>query len=59
MLERIGPMRQMQLNPENPKPVWVYDIVAENTLDEDVIECNTSDRSVLDALLLATKRRGT
>ncbi len=59
MLERIGPMRQMQLNPDNPKPVWVYDIVAENTLDEDVIECNTSDRSVLDALLLATKRRGT
>ena len=55
MLERIGPMRQMQAGLD--RPVWVYDIVTENTLDEDVIESHAAKRSVQDALLLAMKRR--
>jgi SNF2 family DNA or RNA helicase len=56
MLERIGPMRQLQAGLD--RPVWVYDIMAENTLDEDVIESHTAKRNVQDALLLAMKRRG-
>ena len=55
MLERIGPMRQMQLG---LKDVWVYNIVAEDTLDEEVIESHALKCSVQDALKLATKRRG-
>src|SRR5271166_949724 len=55
MLERIGPMRQMQLGLTD---VWVYDIVAENTLDEEVIESHTLKGGVQEALKLATKRRG-
>ncbi len=55
MLERIGPMRQMQAGLD--RPVWVYDIVAENTLDEDVIESHVAKRGVQDALLNAMNRR--
>ena len=55
MLERIGPMRQMQAGLD--RPVWVYDIVAENTIDEDVIEAHIAKRGVQDALLTAMKRR--
>jgi SNF2 family DNA or RNA helicase len=55
MLERIGPMRQMQAGLE--RAVYVYDIVAESTVDEDVIEAHAAKRSVQDALLLAMKRR--
>ena len=58
MLERIGPMRQMQLSPDNPKPVWVYNIIAENTLDEEVLESHDLNCSVQEALKRATKRRG-
>jgi SNF2-related domain len=54
MLERIGPMRQLQAGFE--RPVFVYDIVAEDTLDEDVIAAHTAKRSVQDALLNAMKR---
>src|ERR1700675_1863959 len=55
MLERIGPMRQLQSGLD--RPVFVYDIVAEGTLDEDVIESHAAKRSVQDALLTAMKRR--
>ena len=55
MLERIGPMRQMQAGLD--RPVWVYDIVAEDTLDEDVIAAHVAKRSVQDALLAAMNRR--
>jgi hypothetical protein len=55
MLERIGPMRQMQLGLTD---VWVYDIVAENTLDEEVIEKHVTNCTVQEALEKATKRRG-
>lgn len=54
MLERIGSMRQMQLGLTD---VWVYNIIAEDTLDEEVIESHALKLSVQDALKLATKRR--
>jgi len=53
MLERIGPMRQMQLGLTD---VWVYDIVCADTLDEDVLYKHETNCSVQDALLHATKR---
>lgn len=56
MLERIGPMRQLQSG--HDRAVFVYDLVAEDTLDEDVILSHTSKRTVQDALLGAMKRRG-
>ena len=55
MLERIGPMRQLQAGFE--RAVFVYDIVAKDTIDEDVIESHVAKRSVQDALLNAMKRR--
>lgn len=55
MLERIGPMRQMQAGLD--RPVWVYDLVAEGTIEEDAVDALVAKRSVQDALLLAMKRR--
>lgn len=55
MLERIGPTRQMQSGRD--RPVLVYDLIAEGTLDEDVIEAHVAKRTVQDALLNAMKRR--
>jgi SNF2 family DNA or RNA helicase len=56
ILERIGPVRQMQsgLN----RPVWVYSIVTEETLDDTVIARHKSKRNVQDLLLEAMTRRG-
>lgn len=56
ILERIGPMRQKQAG--HNRPVWVYNIVARDTVDEDVIERCESKREVQDILLDAMKRRG-
>jgi hypothetical protein len=53
-LARIGPMRQF--NAGLDRPVFVTDIVAKDTLDEDVIESHVHNRSVQDALLLAANR---
>jgi hypothetical protein len=55
MLERVGPMRQLQSGFD--RPVWVYDICASETIDEDVIAAHVSKRSVQDSLLEAMKRR--
>lgn len=54
MLERIGPVRQAQSG--HPRPVQVYDIVADGTLDESVIERHKSKRDVMDLLLQAMKQ---
>jgi SNF2 family DNA or RNA helicase len=54
MLERIGPMRQLQAGLD--RNVFVYDIIAENTIDEDVVASHAAKRSVQDALLAAMKR---
>jgi SNF2 family DNA or RNA helicase len=56
MIERIGPARQMQAGYK--RPVFVYDIVAENTLDEVVLARHVSKRAVQDLLMDAVKRKG-
>lgn len=55
MLERIGPMRQLQAGLD--REVRVYDIIAEDTIDEDVIAAHVAKRDVQEALLTAMKRR--
>jgi SNF2 family DNA or RNA helicase len=55
MLERIGPMRQLQAGLD--RAVFVYHIIAEDTLDETVIESHKSKTTVQQALLNAMKRR--
>ncbi len=49
ILERIGPMRQMQAGYD--RPVFVYSIVAANTQDEAVLARNAGKASAMDALL--------
>lgn len=55
ILERIGPMRQKQAG--HDRNVWVYNIIARDTVDEMVIERCESKREVQDILLEAMKRR--
>ena len=55
ILERIGPLRQMQAGLD--RPVYRYRIVAKDTLDEDVLLRHATKRSVQDLLLEAMKRR--
>lgn len=55
ILERIGPMRQLQSGKD--RPVWVWRIVTSGTLDEDVLKRHESKCSVQDALLEAMARR--
>lgn len=56
ILERIGPVRQMQSGFD--RPVFIYDIIVENSIDEDVLLRHESKRDVQDILLEATRRRG-
>jgi hypothetical protein len=56
ILERIGPMRQKQSG--HNRPVWVTSIVADETLDDDVLERHESKRKVQDVLMDAMNRRG-
>jgi len=53
-LERIGPMRQF--NAGYKRAVTVHNIIAADTLDEDVLDAHENHRGVQDALLLAMKR---
>jgi SNF2 family DNA or RNA helicase len=55
VIERIGPMRQFQsgLN----RQVFIHDIVAEDTVDEDVLLRHASKRSVQEVLLESMKRK--
>ncbi len=55
MLERIGPVRQMQAGLD--RLVFVYDLISVETLDEVVIESHAAKRGVQEALLMAMKRR--
>jgi hypothetical protein len=55
MLERIGPMRQLQAGLD--RCVFVHDIVAADTIEEDAVDALVAKRNVQDALLLAMKRR--
>lgn len=53
IIERIGPTRQMQAG--HPRPVYVYALVAEDTLDEVVVKRRDGKGSVQDALMEAMK----
>lgn len=55
IIERIGPMRQMQAGLN--RPVYRYRIVAKNTVDEMVSERRAEKATVQDTLLEAMKRR--
>lgn len=55
ILERIGPVRQLQAG--HDRPVFVYNILARGTVDEMVLERVETKRSVQDILLEAMKRR--
>ena len=54
-IQRIGPVRQKQSGYD--RPVYVYDIVAKDTVDEDVLYRHTAKCEIQDALLAAMKRR--
>lgn len=56
IIERIGPVRQAQAG--HDRPVFVHYIVAENTIDEDVLTRLASKQTVQEILLEAAKRRG-
>ena len=55
IVERIGPTRQAQAG--HNRPVFIYHIIAEDTVDETVLERRDSKRSVQDLLLEAMKRK--
>lgn len=55
VIERIGPVRQMQAG--HNRPTYVYPIVARDTVDELVMARRESKREVQDLLLEAMKRR--
>jgi SNF2 family DNA or RNA helicase len=55
IIERIGPVRQMQAG--HDRPVFIHYIVARNTVDEVVMARRTSKRGVQDLLLDYMKRR--
>lgn len=55
IIERIGPTRQMQAG--HDRPVFIYNIVARDTVDELVIERVESKREVQDILMSAMKTR--
>jgi SNF2-related domain len=57
VLGRIGPVRQMQSG--HNRPVFIVDIMARDTVDEDVTERRAGKRSVQDILLDSLKRRST
>jgi SNF2 family DNA or RNA helicase len=54
ILERIGPVRQMQSG--HKRAVWVWTIVATGTIDETLIERHASKREVQDLLLEAMSK---
>ena len=56
VIERIGPTRQKQSDKD--RPLFIHNIIARGTVDEDVIERVNSKRAVQDILLDAMKRKG-
>lgn len=49
IIERIGPTRQLQAG--HPRPVFIYHIIAQNTLDETVLQRMETKREIQDLLL--------
>lgn len=56
IIERIGPTRQLQAG--HPRPVFIYHIIAVNTLDETVLSRMESKREIQDLLLERMKTHG-
>ncbi len=56
IIERIGPVRQLQAG--HDRPVYIYNIRAVDTVDDLVIQSRTDKRRVQDLLLDAAKRHG-
>lgn len=56
IIERIGPVRQLQAG--HKRPMFIYHIVARDTIDEDVMLRRETKREVQDILLDAMKRKG-
>lgn len=56
IIERIGPVRQMQAGFN--RPVYIYEILARNTIDELVAERHQSKATVQDLLMAAMKQGG-
>lgn len=56
IIERIGPMRQMQSGYN--RPVYLHYLLAENTMDEAVFERRQSKCSVQEALMAGMKAHG-
>ena len=54
MCERIGPTRQAQAG--HPRPVFIYQIIAEDTLDRRVIDALDNKKDVLDFILGRTNK---
>ena len=54
ILERIGPVRQLQSGYK--RPVYVYNIRARNTVDDLVIQSRESKRKVQDILMEASRK---
>ena len=54
IIERIGPMRQMQAGLN--RPVFIYHIVAKNTIEEEVIWRLSNKAAVQEALMRAVSR---
>lgn len=55
MLERLGPMRQLQAG--HKRPVFIFNILAQGTIDELILERMEGKKSVQDVLLNAMARR--
>ena len=55
IIERIGPMRQKQAG--HNRPVFVYRILARNTVDDMVMERLQSKKSIQEVLLAAMEKR--
>lgn len=53
MVERIGPTRQAQSGHE--RPVLIYDLIAEDTVDETVLERHKTKRDIQDLLMASMK----
>jgi SNF2 family DNA or RNA helicase len=55
ILERLGPVRQLQAG--HDRPVFIHNIIARDTVDELVLERVETKRAVQDILLAAMRRR--
>lgn len=56
VIERIGPMRQLQSG--YGRDVFIYQILARNTIDEEMCERQATHKNTLDLLMEAARRRG-